>query len=125
MTQFYSQAALVLNDFSGVLLQAQQLLTTAHTIGTISDANYASAQQTFKMIATNGDTLTSLVKAGGDQTTITTEINALIGQVGAMPASFGIKDATTAAEFTSLATAMQSILKAVVVLVQPSVTVPA
>jgi len=112
VTQFYSQAALVINDFSGILLQAQQLFATAHGTGLVSDADYAAGTQAFKSIATNGDSIYSLLKAGGDQATITAQIKALIAQVGTMPTAFHINNPAAQAQFTALTAAMQSVLDA-------------
>lgn len=117
VAQFYSQSALVLNDFSGVLQQAQQIFTTAHAIGTVNDADYRNGQRVIAQIAQEGDSVTALVKAGGDQATIRTQIAALITQVGNMPSAFGIKNPATQAEFTALSTAMQNILQSVSILI--------
>lgn len=118
VTQFYSQAALVLNDFSGVLVQAQQLYTTAHSLKLVSDADYVAGQKAFVSIATNGDTIQTLLKSGADQATVTAQINALITQVGNMPAAFAIKNPQSQAEFTALVTSMQNILNASLTLVK-------
>jgi hypothetical protein len=118
VTQFYSQAALVLNDFSGVLGQAQQLFTTAHTLALVSDLDYRNGQQAFLSIASNGDAIQTLLKSGADQATVTAQLNALIAQVGAMPALFHIKNPATQAEFTALVTSMQNILNASLTLVK-------
>lgn len=117
VTQFYSQAALVLDDFSGVLVQAQQLFTTAHGLGFVSDVDFATGQQVFSAVATNGDAVQALIKAGGDQTTVEAQLNALITQVGTMPAAFHITDSASQAEFVALTTSLQSILKAALTLV--------
>lgn len=120
VTQFYSQAALVLNDFSGILVQAQQIVTTVHAEGAMSDADYASAQTVFRSVAQQGENVVALLKVGGDQATITAQINALIAQVGAMPSAFGIKNPQSQQQFTVLTLAMQNILRASLTLVGPS-----
>lgn len=121
VTQFYSQAALVLNDFSGVLVQAQQIVTTVHAEGAMNDADYASAQTVFRSTAQQGENVVALLRVGGDQATVTAQINALIAQVGVMPSAFGIKNPQSAQQFTALTLAMQNILKASLTLVGPSV----
>lgn len=117
VTQFYSQAALVLNDFSGILVQAQTLFGTARGLGFVSDTDFANGQKAFVQIATNGDAVQALIKAGGDQATVTAQINALIAEVGVLPAAFAIKDPASQAEFTALVTSLQSILNASLTLV--------
>lgn len=120
VTQFYSQAALVLNDFSGVLAQAQQIVTTVHAEGLMSDVDYKNAQTVFRSIAQQGENVVALLKVGGDQATITAQINALITQVGVMPLAFGIKNPQSQQQFTLLVGAMQNILRASLTLVGPS-----
>lgn len=120
VTQFYSQAALVINDFSGVLVQAQQIVTTVHAEGLMNDADYKNAQTTFRAVAQQGENVVALLKVGGDQAVITSQINALIAQVGNMPSAFGIKNPQSAQQFTALTLAMQNILRASLTLVGPS-----
>lgn len=115
--QFYGQAALVLNDFSGILVQAQQLFTSAHAIGVVSDSDYQNGLKAFVAIASSGDAIVTLVKTGADQKTITTQINALVTQIGTMPAAFSIKNPSSQAEFTALITAMQNVLNASLTLI--------
>lgn len=120
VTQFYSQAALVINDFSGVLVQAQQIVTTVHAEGLMNDADYKNAQTTFRAVAQQGENVVALLKVGGDQAAITAQINALITQVGVMPSAFGIKNPQSQQQFTVLTLAMQNILRASLTLVGPS-----
>lgn len=122
VTQFYSQAALVLNDFSGVLAQAQQIVTTVHAEGLMSDADYKNAQTVFRSTAQQGENVVALLKVGGSQSAVTAQINALISQVGTMPTAFGIKNPQSQQQFSALTLAMQNILKASLTLVGPSNT---
>lgn len=121
--QFYSQAALVLNDFSGVLLQSQNLFTNAHASGLVSATDYQNGMKVFSAIATQGNNIDSLIQSEASQTSITAAISALIQQVGSMPSAFGIKDANTQAGFQALCTSMQTILQATSALVQTPTTV--
>jgi len=109
---FYGQASLVLNNFSNILLQAQQLFDTAHNIQLVSDDDYKNGQKVFAQIAANGDAIQALLKTGSDQKTVTAQIQALIAQVGTMPAAFVIKNPASQAQFTALVTAMQNVLAA-------------
>ena len=120
VTQFYSQAALVINDFSGVLVQAQQIVTTVHAEGLMSDADYKNAQTVFRSVAQQGENVVALLKVGGDQATITAQINALITQVGVMPSAFGIKNPQSQQQFTALVLSMQNVLRASLTLVGSS-----
>ena len=120
VTQFYSQAALVLNDFSGILVQAQQIVTTVHAEGAMSDADYASAQTVFRSIGQQGENVVALLKVGGSQSAVTAQINALISQVGTMPTAFGIKNPTSQQQFSALVLSMQNVLRASLTLVGSS-----
>lgn len=125
VTQFYSQAALVLNDFSGVLVQAQQIVTTVHAEGLMSDADYKNAQTTFRAVAQQGENVVALLKVGGSQSAVTAQINALIAQVGTMPSAFGIKNPQSQQQFTVLTLAMQNVLRASLTLIGSSSALPA
>lgn len=114
---FYGQASLVLNNFSNILLQSQQLFTTAHSLSLVSNEDYVSGQKVFAQIATSGDSIQVLLKSGADQKTVTAQIQALINQVGTMPAAFSIKNPSSQAEFTALVTAMQNVLGASLTLI--------
>lgn len=125
VTQFYSQAALVLNDFSGILVQAQQIVTTVHTEGLMSDADYKNAQTVFRSVAQQGENVVALLKVGGDQATVTAQINALITQVGVMPSAFGIKNPQSQQQFSALVLSMQNVLRASLTLVGTSSSIGA
>lgn len=125
VTQFYSQAALVLNDFSGILVQAQQIVTTVHSEGAMSDTDYASAQTVFRSIGQQGENVVALLKVGGDSTQVTAQINAMIAQVGTMPAAFAIKNAQSQQQFSALVLSMQNVLRASLTLVGTPSSAPA
>ncbi len=120
--QFYSQAALVLSDFSGILNQAQTLFTSAHTSGLVSETDYLNGQRAFLQIATAGNNLDTLVSSEASQPTVIAAISSLIQQVGAMPTAFAIKSPTAQAEFTALCTSMQTILQAAETIIQTTTT---
>lgn len=117
VTQFYSQAALLLSDFSNVLNQANQLFTSAHTLALVSDADYKAGEQVFLQIAKNGDAITTLIKAGGDEVTVKSQLQALATQVSLMPSSFHITNPASQAQFTALIQSLSNILSAVQTLV--------
>jgi len=110
--QYYSQAALVLANFSEILLRSQSVFSTAHTAGTINDADYTKGMQVFASIAAKGDAVQSLIKSEAGQASITQAISDLIIDVGHMPDQINIKNPTSQAEFQTLCNTMASILQA-------------
>lgn len=117
VTQFYSQAALLLADFSGILDQANQLFISAHALALVSDADFKSGELVFLNVAKSGQSVTDLVKAGGDEATIKAQLQALVVQVGQMPTAFHITNPASQAQFTALVQSMANILSAVSTLV--------
>ena len=107
-----------MNDFSSVLLNAQNLFTSSCTDGVIPIAQCIAGQKAFGTIAESGLTIDALIQTGASQTTIQAQITALSAQVATMPAAFGIKNPQTSAEFTALVNTLTTMLGTVSNLVQ-------
>ena len=118
VSNFYPQAALVMNDFSSVLLNAQNLFTSSCTDGVIPATQCIAGQKAFGTIAESGLTIDALIQTGASQTSIEAQITALSAQVATMPAAFGIKNPQTSAEFTALVNTLTTMLGTVSNLVQ-------
>lgn len=118
VSSFYPQAALVMNDFSSVLLNAQNLYTSACSMGTIPSMQCRDGQKAFSVIAEDGLSIDALIQTGAAQATIQAQISALSAQVATMPTTFGIKNPQTQAEFTALTNTLSTMLDTVSNLVQ-------
>jgi len=125
VTTFYNSAAVVLNDSSALLVQAQTLFASAHTAGFVDNDQFIAGEKAFISLASNGDTIRASIAQNNSPENITQAITAYIGQVGAVPQQFAIKNPASQAAFTAVMTSVQSVLKASLTLISPPAAVAA
>jgi hypothetical protein len=119
---FYAQAAQIMNDYSSIMLSAQNLFSTAHTEGLVTDTEYQAGQKVFLTVGEDGQAIDKLIQAGASQDTIIAQCNALSATIATMPQAFAIKNPQSQAEFTALANSLTSLLNTVATLIQSPAT---
>jgi hypothetical protein len=107
---FYVNASNAMDGFSKLLVQAQDLFTTAQAEGLVDPASYRTGQKVFDQIGISGQAIVAALQTGQSQAQVIPLIDALAAQLGTMPQAFAIKNPQSQAAFTAITQSLVAIL---------------
>lgn len=107
---FTDNAANAMDGFSKVLLQAQNLFTSAQAEGLVDPSSYQAGQKVFEQVGISGQAIVAAIQAGQGQAQVVPLIEALAAQLGSMPSAFAIKNPQSQAAFTAIIQSLVNIL---------------
>jgi hypothetical protein len=114
---FYQKAALSMSDFSVALLDAQQVVVSLHTAGTIDEATNRTIEDTMRTIALDGKSVDALIAVQASPWAISAKITATAELLARVADSGGlaIQDPQARAKFVNAVGYIKTALQVVAV----------